>query len=166
MPANVNLCLTAWKEGKVVPVHDIKAYGKRRCSSAFATWAVDGVEWSASRPAALPLGDERQYPLSRRLVGPQSRCSRFWEEKNPLPIPENEPWPRYDKPAFLKNDPAEIRAQLPSTDEVRCSVGVHHVEFTLNLFRVPLYFPSFFMKPEYISSMLFSRNISWYPRSS
>ena len=77
MQANVNLSLTAGKEGKVVPVYGIKAHGKRRYCSAFATWAVDGVEWSASRPAALPLGDERKYPLNRSLGGPQSHSSRF-----------------------------------------------------------------------------------------
>ena len=53
--ANVNLNLTAWKEGKV-PVHGIKACGKWRYSSAFATWAVVEVGWSAFTPGRFTLG--------------------------------------------------------------------------------------------------------------
>jgi hypothetical protein len=51
------------------------ACGERRYSSyPFLTSALDGGEWSASRPGrALPPGKEPRYPLDRRLGGPQSR---------------------------------------------------------------------------------------------
>jgi hypothetical protein len=49
--------------------------GKRRYSSySFPTLALDGGEWSASRPGrALGPGKGPRYPLYRRLGGPQSR---------------------------------------------------------------------------------------------
>jgi hypothetical protein len=49
--------------------------GERRYSSySFSTSALDRGEWSASRPGrALPRGKDPQYPLDRRLGGPQSR---------------------------------------------------------------------------------------------
>jgi len=36
-------------------------------------------------PVALPPGKSLQYPLDRRLGGPQSRFGRGGEEKNSLP---------------------------------------------------------------------------------
>jgi hypothetical protein len=49
--------------------------GERRYSSySFTTSALDGGEWSASRPGrSLPRGKDPRYPLYRRLGGPQSR---------------------------------------------------------------------------------------------
>jgi hypothetical protein len=46
--------------------------GERRYSScSFLTSALDGHEWSASRPGrALPWGKDPRYPLDRRLGGP------------------------------------------------------------------------------------------------
>jgi hypothetical protein len=42
-------------------------------SYTFLTSVLDGVTWSAFRPGhALPLGNDPQYPLDRRLGGPQS----------------------------------------------------------------------------------------------
>jgi len=35
-------------------------------------------------PAALPLGKEHEYPLSRRVGGPQSQAMRFEVEINIL----------------------------------------------------------------------------------
>jgi hypothetical protein len=51
------------------------AWGERRYSSySFLTSALDGGEWSASRPGhTLPRGKDPLYPLCRRLDGPQSR---------------------------------------------------------------------------------------------
>jgi hypothetical protein len=41
---------------------------------SFLTSALDGGEWSASRPdRALPRGKDPWYPLYRMLGGPQSR---------------------------------------------------------------------------------------------
>jgi hypothetical protein len=43
-------------------------------------------------PAALyPRGNNPQYPLDRRLGGPQSRSGQRTEEKNPLTLPGIEP---------------------------------------------------------------------------
>jgi hypothetical protein len=49
--------------------------------AAFLTSALDGVEWSASRPGRLISGKEPQYPLDRRLGGPQSRSGCGGGEK-------------------------------------------------------------------------------------
>jgi hypothetical protein len=46
-------------------------------SDSFLTSALDGGEWSASRPGrANPRGKDRRYPMYRRLGGPQSRSGR------------------------------------------------------------------------------------------
>jgi hypothetical protein len=46
----------------------------RYSSYSFLISALDGGEWSASRPSrALPRGKDPRYPLYRRLGGPQSR---------------------------------------------------------------------------------------------
>jgi hypothetical protein len=52
------------------------AWGERIYSSySFTTSALDGAEWSNSRPghALPPRGKDQQYALDRRLDGPQSR---------------------------------------------------------------------------------------------
>jgi hypothetical protein len=68
------------KKGKVVPSRSIEAHlGDRRYSSySLLTSALEGGEWSASRPGRpLPPGKEPpRYPLYRRLGGPQSRSGR------------------------------------------------------------------------------------------
>jgi hypothetical protein len=59
---------------------------------AFLTSALDGGEWSASRPRSLYLqGKSPWYQLDRRLGGPQSRSGRGGEEKNSQPSPGVEP---------------------------------------------------------------------------
>jgi hypothetical protein len=66
-----------------VPLHAMVALGgERRYSSySFLTSAPDGGEWSASRPGrALPRRKDPQYPLYRRLSGPQGRSGRRLEE--------------------------------------------------------------------------------------
>jgi hypothetical protein len=48
----------------------------------FLTSAVAGGEWSASRPGRFtPRGKSPQYPLDRRLGGPQGRSGLRGEEK-------------------------------------------------------------------------------------
>jgi hypothetical protein len=42
-------------------------------------------------PAALPPGKELQYPLDRRLGGPQSRSGHGGEERNFQPLLGREP---------------------------------------------------------------------------
>jgi hypothetical protein len=47
------------------------------------TSALDGGEWSVSRPGrALPQGKDPPYPLHRRLGGSQSRSGHGLEEKS------------------------------------------------------------------------------------
>jgi hypothetical protein len=62
------------------------------------TWALAGIEWSASHPAALTPGKEPPYPLDRRLGGPQSRSERRGEEKIPDPTGIRTPTPRSSSP--------------------------------------------------------------------
>jgi hypothetical protein len=74
--------------------HAIKAYcGVDVQLHAFLTSALDGGEWSASRPAALPPppGKSPWYPLDRRLGRSQSSSGRGGEEKNSQPLPGVEP---------------------------------------------------------------------------
>jgi hypothetical protein len=64
----------ARKKAKAVPLYATGASVERRYSSySFFTWALDGVEWSASRPCralAPGKGPPLQYPLYKRLAGP------------------------------------------------------------------------------------------------
>jgi hypothetical protein len=53
-------------------------------STLFLSLALDGGEWSASRPG----GFTPQYPLYGRLSGPQRRYGHYREEKNVLPLLE------------------------------------------------------------------------------
>jgi hypothetical protein len=55
------------------------------------TSALDGGEWSASRPGRFTQGKRPWYPLDRRLGGPQSRPESGGKEKNSQPQPELEP---------------------------------------------------------------------------
>jgi hypothetical protein len=55
----------------------MKAYGEW----IFLTSALVGSEWSTSRLGRLPRGKSPQYPLDRRLGGPQSPSGRRGEEK-------------------------------------------------------------------------------------
>jgi hypothetical protein len=63
-------------KGQAVPqhAHGVVGGGRMYSSYSFMTSALDGGEWSASRPdRALPQGKVRRYPLYRRLGGSQSR---------------------------------------------------------------------------------------------
>jgi hypothetical protein len=46
------------------------------------TSALDGGEWSASRPGRFTPRKSPWYPLDRRLDGPQNRSGYGGEEKN------------------------------------------------------------------------------------
>jgi hypothetical protein len=62
---------TYWGSGGIAP-------------HAFLTSALDGGEWSASRPGRFtPQGKSPRYPLDRRLGESQSRSGYGDEEKNP-----------------------------------------------------------------------------------
>jgi hypothetical protein len=66
-------CSVTAKQSSSATRHD-SAWRERKYSSySFLTSALDGGEWSASRPGrVLPWGKELRYPLYRRLGGPQS----------------------------------------------------------------------------------------------
>jgi hypothetical protein len=52
-----------------------------------STSALDGGEWSASRPWPLyPQGKSPWYPLDRRLGGPQSRSTLVYSCFAPCPV--------------------------------------------------------------------------------
>jgi len=56
---------------------------------AFLTSALDGGEWSASRPSGFtPQGSSPCYPVDRRLGGLQSQSGRGDEEKNSQLLPK------------------------------------------------------------------------------
>jgi hypothetical protein len=72
-------------KGEVVPVlffnwaprHEDVLDEWRYSSTQFLTSALEGSEWSASRPGRFtPQGKSPRYPLDRRLDGPQSRSGR------------------------------------------------------------------------------------------
>jgi hypothetical protein len=70
---------------KVVPLRSIEAHlGDRRYSSySFLTWAVEGGEWSASRPGrALPPGKEPPAPTVQEAGwAPEPVWTQRLEEK-------------------------------------------------------------------------------------
>jgi hypothetical protein len=67
-------------------------WGSEGIAPRILTTAINGGEWSASRPCRFyPQGKSPRYPLDRRLGGPQSRSGRGGEEKNSQPLPELEP---------------------------------------------------------------------------
>jgi hypothetical protein len=60
----------------------------------FLTSALDEGEWSALRPSRFnPKGKRPQFPLDRRLAGPQSRSGRGGVEENNFPLQVIESWP-------------------------------------------------------------------------
>jgi hypothetical protein len=70
----------------------MKAYwGAKVYLHSFLTSAVDGIDWSASRPGRLSPGKGPTFPLVRRLGGPQSRSGCGGEEKNSQLLPRIEP---------------------------------------------------------------------------
>jgi hypothetical protein len=71
----------------------MEAYcGWRYSSTHSLTSALDGGEWSASRPGRFtPQGKSSWYPLDRKLGGSQTPSGRGREEKNSQPPPGIEP---------------------------------------------------------------------------
>ena len=69
-------------KGKVYPVHAMTACKGSSCVSPL-TPNFD-TRWS---PVRITPRKEPQYPMSRKLCGPQSQSGRFEEKKNFFPIP-------------------------------------------------------------------------------
>jgi hypothetical protein len=71
---------------KAVPLHAMKALGGSKYSSySFSTSALDAGSGQRHAPDALyPRGMNAQYPLYRRLGGPQSRSGHRGYRKNPF----------------------------------------------------------------------------------
>jgi hypothetical protein len=57
----------------------------------FLTSALDGSEWSASRPGRFPPRENPRYLLDRGLGGPQSQSGHGGEGKNSQPLPGLKP---------------------------------------------------------------------------
>jgi hypothetical protein len=64
----------------------------------FLTSTLVGDKWSSSRPVCFTPGNSSQYPLDRRLGGPQSRSGRLEEERNFDPTGTRTPTPRPSSP--------------------------------------------------------------------
>jgi hypothetical protein len=65
-------CLKAVKKGEVFPVRAIKACkASRDMAQLILSLGLGGGQPLVQAPAALPLGKELQYPLYKRLGGPQ-----------------------------------------------------------------------------------------------
>jgi hypothetical protein len=79
---------------KAVPLHAMEALGGERRYSfhSFSTSALDGGEWSASRPGrALPPGKGPPVPIVQEAGwAPEPVWTQRLEEKS-LPLPEIEP---------------------------------------------------------------------------
>ena len=70
----------------VLPVHTVKAYGGMESIAAY----IFGTRWNES--ADFPHGGKHfQYPLNRRLGGPQCQSGHFREEIVLLPLPGIKP---------------------------------------------------------------------------
>jgi hypothetical protein len=48
--------------------------------------ALDGSEWSTSRPGRFTLGKELRYPFNRRLMGPVAGLDSLRKEKYLVPV--------------------------------------------------------------------------------
>jgi len=73
---------------KVVPVHILKVHGETEVLlHQFLTLALDGGEWSTSRPGQINHAIEARYPLNKRLDGIQRPSGRFEGETNVFPLP-------------------------------------------------------------------------------
>jgi hypothetical protein len=57
-------------------------WGSGGMAPPFMKSALNGGEWSASRPCRFTPGKRPRYPLCRRLGGPQTLSERYGEEKN------------------------------------------------------------------------------------
>jgi hypothetical protein len=83
------------KKGKIVPLRSIDAHlGDRRCSSySFLTSALQGGEWSASRPGrALPPGKEPPVPIVQEAGwAPEPVWAQRLEEKTSASVGDRNP---------------------------------------------------------------------------
>jgi hypothetical protein len=53
--------------------------------------ALDGGEWSSSLPGRFTPPKEPQYPLGRRLGGPQNQYECYGDEKNLASVGNRKP---------------------------------------------------------------------------
>jgi hypothetical protein len=75
--------------GQCVPVLHFVFNQRQPYALAFLAMAID-VLWLTSRPGRFTPGKEPQYPLNKRMRGPQRRSGRFGVDKNLLALPEFE----------------------------------------------------------------------------
>jgi hypothetical protein len=88
-------------KGKAVPLHAMEALGgERRYSSSFTTSALDGGEWSASRPGrVLPPGKGPTVPVVQEGGwAPEPVWTQRLEEKYVAPAGDRTPIARSSSP--------------------------------------------------------------------
>jgi hypothetical protein len=76
---------TSCKKSRAVPLHAMETHGERRYSSySYLILALDGGEWSASRPdRTLPLGKEPLVPIGQEAGwAPEPVWTQRLEEKS------------------------------------------------------------------------------------
>jgi hypothetical protein len=89
-------------KSKAVPLHAMEALGGRGCISSysFTTSALDGGEWSASRPGrALPPGKGPPVPIVQEAGwAPEPVWTQRLEEKSLVPAGDRTPIARSSSP--------------------------------------------------------------------
>jgi hypothetical protein len=77
---------------KVVPVNAMKTYRERRRVSPLILNLDTRHRWVVNcTPRPLCPQERTPFTMNRRLAGPQSRCGRFGNELNLMPLPGFEP---------------------------------------------------------------------------
>jgi len=92
---------------------------------SFLTSALDGCEWSASRPGRFTYTKEPQYPFNRRPRGPQSADLDFQNErkKNLSPLPGFEP--RFVQPGTKNSTKNRVLRSFSVSSEILTEVSVN-----------------------------------------
>jgi hypothetical protein len=79
-----------WKNKIVINQHDVSniahLYTKGKVFHVNAMKTLNGGEWLTPFPGCCTPGKEPQYPLNRRLRGPQGLSGSFGEEENLIPV--------------------------------------------------------------------------------
>jgi hypothetical protein len=90
----------------------MKMLGEWRCNSTILNLSAS-CEWVIScTPLPLyPWGNSPQYPLCRRLVGPQSQSGCYGEERNHLLLPRIRPQ-LLSRPGSLVTIPTELSCHI------------------------------------------------------
>jgi hypothetical protein len=66
--------------------YTMNIYGGVEVQLHALTLALNGGEWSVSRPSHFTLGERFPNPLHKRLSGPQSQSGHDGYDRNSLPV--------------------------------------------------------------------------------